>query len=311
MAEKNKTEFANREVVITRLFDAPRDVVFNAWIDPKHLAAWWGPNQFTNPVCEVDARVGGAWRIVMRAPDGAEYPCEGVYREIVKPERLVFTNNAIDKGGNVIIEGFTTVTFAEENGKTKLTLRTRGVAMVAYAAAYLSGMEAGWTQSLEKLGEHVLEANAADREIVISRTFDAPRALVWEAMTDPQQVIRWWGPRGFTTTIEEMDVRPGGVWKSVMHGPDGTDYPNYKQFKEVVKPERLVFTHGGGKKGAPTVNFLATWLFDALDGGEKTKVTIRMTFASAADREMVVKEYGAIEGGKQTLERLGEHLGKR
>jgi len=146
---------AEREVTITRVYDAPRRVVFQAWIDPKHLQRWWGPKSFTNPVCEVDARIGGAWRIVMRAPNGEEYPAVGIYQEIVEPERLVFTNNAIDKNGNIIIEGFTTVTFAEENGKTKLTLQTRGVARVPYAAAYLQGMEAGWTQSLQRLAEEI------------------------------------------------------------------------------------------------------------------------------------------------------------
>ena len=91
----------------------------------------------------------------MCAPDGAEHPAQGVYREIVPPELLVFTNDAVDKDGNVIIGGFTTVTFANQDGKTKLTLQTRGVAMVAYAAQYLKGMEMGWTQSLERLAEAV------------------------------------------------------------------------------------------------------------------------------------------------------------
>jgi uncharacterized protein YndB with AHSA1/START domain len=144
---------AEREIVITRVFDAPRELVWQAWTDPRHLAQWWGPKGFTNPACEVDARVGGAWHIVMRSPDGTEYPCGGVYREIVKPERLVFTNNATDKEGNTILEGLTTVTFAEHGAKTKLTLQTRAAAVVAYAAAYLKGMEAGWTQSLERLAE--------------------------------------------------------------------------------------------------------------------------------------------------------------
>src|SRR5580700_2538193 len=85
-----------REVTITRLFDAPRELVFQAWTDPQHLAQWWGPKGFSNPICEADARPGGAWRIVMRGPDGAKYPCGGVYREIVESERLVFTNIAYD-----------------------------------------------------------------------------------------------------------------------------------------------------------------------------------------------------------------------
>jgi uncharacterized protein YndB with AHSA1/START domain len=156
----DKKTFAERELTITRVFNAPRELVFKAWTDPKQLAEWWGPKSFTNPVCEVDLKPGGALKIVMRAPDGAEYPMKGVFREIVPPSRLVFTNIAVDKDGNPIIEGLTTVTFAEQGGKTKLTLQTRGVAVVDYAAAYLNGMEAGWTQSLEKLGALVQRAGS-------------------------------------------------------------------------------------------------------------------------------------------------------
>jgi uncharacterized protein YndB with AHSA1/START domain len=149
----------------------------------------------------------------------------------------------------------------------------------------------------------------ADREIVIARTVTARRELVWEAWTDPQQVALWWGPHGFTTTIEKMDVRPGGVWKHVMHGPDGTDYPNKSVFTEVVKPKRIVYTHGGGKKGGPGAQFIATWTFEDL--GDKTGVTIHMLFPTASDRDKVVKEYGAIEGGRQTLERLARELAQK
>lgn len=140
-----------REIVITRTYPVPPSVVFKAWIDPKQLAIWWGPKGFTNPVCEVDARVSGAWRIVMRAPDGAEYPCGGVYREITEPHRLVFTNIATDKDGKPIVNGLTTVLFEESEGGTQLTLRTQATAVVEYATAYLKGMEAGWSQSLDRL----------------------------------------------------------------------------------------------------------------------------------------------------------------
>jgi uncharacterized protein YndB with AHSA1/START domain len=150
-ADQKKPPFAEREITITRVFDAPRALVFAAWTDAKHLAQWWGPQGFTNPVCEFDARIGGAIRIHMRAPDGAVYPMKGEIREIVAPERLVFTNIAVDNAGTHITEGLTTVTFAEVNGKTKLTLHTRGAAMVEYAAAYLKGMDIGWTQSIDRL----------------------------------------------------------------------------------------------------------------------------------------------------------------
>jgi uncharacterized protein YndB with AHSA1/START domain len=151
MTAAQSKPLAEREITITRVFDAPRALVFKAWTDAKLLAQWWGPKGFTNPVCEIDPQVGGALRIHMRAPDGSIYPMKGEIRDIVAPERLAFTNIAVDEAGNHIIEGFTTVTFADEDGKTRLTLHTRGSAIVEKAVAYLQGMEMGWTMSIDKL----------------------------------------------------------------------------------------------------------------------------------------------------------------
>src|ERR1700674_2262605 len=122
------------------------------------MARWWGPKGFTNPVCELDVRPGGALRIVMRAPDGADYPMKGVFREIVEPERLVFTNIAVDQDGNHLIEGLTTVTFAEHAGKTTLTVHTRAVGLAPVTARMLAGMEAGWTQSIDRLEAYLAKA---------------------------------------------------------------------------------------------------------------------------------------------------------
>jgi uncharacterized protein YndB with AHSA1/START domain len=144
--------------------------------------------------------------------------------------------------------------------------------------------------------------STADREILSIRIFDAPRELVFRMWTDPQYIIHWWGPNGFTTTTHEMDVRPGGVWRFIMHGPDGRDYPNTITYREVVPPERLVYGHGD----ATSEHFQATVLFE--EEGDKTKLTMRMVFPTAAAREQVVKEFGAIEGNRQTLGRLEEYL---
>jgi len=151
--------------------------------------------------------------------------------------------------------------------------------------------------------------STADREIVLTRIFDAPRKMVWEAWTDPKQVVLWWGPKGFTTTIEVMDVRVGGVWRHVMHGPDETDYPNESIFTEVVPYERLVYRLTGGKKGGPAVQIEKITSFEEDAGG--TRVTMRMVFVSAEARDQNVRDYGSIDGGKQTLERLAEHLSAR
>jgi uncharacterized protein YndB with AHSA1/START domain len=152
----------------------------------------------------------------------------------------------------------------------------------------------------------VNKPNTADREIVITRVFDAPRELVFKAWTDPKHVAQWWGPKGFTTTTYEMDVRPGGVWRFVMHGPDGVDYKNKIIYIEIVKPERLVYSHGGDEEGEPG-QFHVTVTF--AEQGGKTKLTLRMLFGSAAERGKA-KEMGAIEGANETLERLAEHLAK-
>lgn len=161
------------------------------------------------------------------------------------------------------------------------------------------------------MAEKLIDRNesTADREIVFTRVFDAPRRMVWEAWTDPKQVVLWYGPKGFSTTIEEMDMRVGGLWRHVMHGPDGTDYPNESVFTEVVPYERLGYKLSGGKRGAPVVQFESMVSF--VDEGDKTRLTLRMVFPSAEARDQNVREYHSIEGGRQTLERLAEHLSAR
>ena len=144
------------------------------------------------------------------------------------------------------------------------------------------------------------------RTIVTSRVFDAPRELVFEAWTNPKHLVQWWGPNGFTTTIRAIDVRPGGVWRFVMHGPDGRDYQNRITFDEVVPPERIVYRHGGGEDVEP-VQFRQTVIFEDL-GGRRTRITWRGDFPTAAERDRVIKEYGAGEGLVQTMARLADYV---
>lgn len=149
--------------------------------------------------------------------------------------------------------------------------------------------------------------STADREIVITRLLNAPRELVFKAWTDPQQVVRWWGPTGFTTTTHEMNVHPGGVWRFTMHGPDGVDYPNRATFIDIKSPERLEYTHGSDVDPDPHA-FHVTVTFE--ERGGKTEITMRSLFPTAADLDRVVREFHAIEGAHQHLDRLSEHLAK-
>ena len=126
-------KFGEREVVIKRTFIAPRELVFAAWTDATHVAQWWGPRGFTNPVCEVEPRVGGAIHVVMRGPDGSDHTMRGVFREFVRPERLAFTNDAFDAAGNRLLEGYTVISFVADGEKTNMTLQTRATGRMPIA----------------------------------------------------------------------------------------------------------------------------------------------------------------------------------
>jgi uncharacterized protein YndB with AHSA1/START domain len=136
------------------------------------------------------------------------------------------------------------------------------------------------------------------REIVTTRIFNAPPALVWEAWSEPEHLIHWWGPNGFTNTFHEFDFRPGGFWRFIMHGPDGRNYENENLFVEIIKHERIVFDHVSQPK------FRATASFEDLNGA--TRVTFRQIFESINVYESV-KPY-AVPGAAENLDRLGAHL---
>jgi uncharacterized protein YndB with AHSA1/START domain len=143
------------EMSLTRRVAAPLEVVFRAWIDPRHLAEWWGPKGFTNPVCEVDARVGGAIRIDMRGPEGVVHPMTGRFVDIDRPHRLVFMTSPLDESGLPIAEVLNTVTFATIDGGTEISLVARVTQATPAAAKSIAGMSQGWSQSLDRLAAFV------------------------------------------------------------------------------------------------------------------------------------------------------------
>ena len=143
---------AKPDMTIVRVFDAPRRLVWEAWTQPRHLAQWFGPQGFTNPVCEADVRPGGIMRITMQGPDGTQYPMEAVFQEVVQPERLVW-DTSVEHAGNVSFDIHQVITFAERNGKTEVTLVAYVTRATPESAGALGGMEIGWSQSLDKLAE--------------------------------------------------------------------------------------------------------------------------------------------------------------
>jgi len=150
-----------------------------------------------------------------------------------------------------------------------------------------------------------VDLDSDPRALVGTREYDAPRDLVFSAFTDPAHLAQWWGPNGFRTTTLSFDMRPGGVWCFIMHGPDGRDYQNRITYEEVVRPERIVYRHGGGDDVEP-VQFRQTITFEDLGG--RTRIVWRGDFPTAGERDRVIKEYGADTGLVQTMGRLADYI---
>lgn len=297
----------DRELVFKRIFDAPREVVFAMWTDPKHVAQWWGPKGFSTTIQEMDVRAGGVWRLVMRGPDGTDYKNKIVFLEVEKPEHLVYKHGPEKGTEPVTFE--TMVTFAERGGKTELTMR-----MLFPSAEILDqvvkkyGAIEGANQTLGRLEEHLRNLAAGnegafvkvgERELLIVRVFDAPRELVFKAWSKPEHLSRWFGPDGCTVPVCDMDFRVGGRFRFVIQGPDGKQYPFDGSYLEIAEPSRIVFQ--GNIHDVPGQDVLTTVTFAEYEG--KTKLTVHQTYAmeSYATR-------GAPMGWSQTLNHLAEYV---
>jgi uncharacterized protein YndB with AHSA1/START domain len=144
----------------------------------------------------------------------------------------------------------------------------------------------------------------ADREIVISRTIDAPPELVFAAFTEVRHLAQWWGPAGFTTTTRSFEFRAGGEWDFVMHGPDGTDYQEWITWTEITPPERIALRHGESRDDPNAFESVLTFTPE----GAATGLEMRTVFPTQEQRDEAVEKYHAVEGGQQTLAGLAAYV---
>jgi uncharacterized protein YndB with AHSA1/START domain len=312
---------SDREIVLTRVFDATRELVWRAWTDPQHIVKWWGPNGFTDTIERMDVRPGGVWKHVMHGPDGTDYANDSRYLKVVKPERLVYSL-AGGKKDAPATSAEVTVTFEEQGSKTKLTLRMLFPSAEACDTVVKTyGAIEGGNQTLARLAEFLPQLS----QLVLTRVFDAPRDLVWKAWTDSKHLAQWWGPRGYSNPLCEVDVRAGGAMRIDMRAPDGTVYPIRGEFKEVIAPERLVFLERvelpPGSAGAialedSTANEPAKLWFQVLntitfaEEAGKTRITldVRMVGASAGTAPFIPA--GMDAGYAEMLDRLEAFVAK-
>lgn len=309
------------EIIATRGFDAPRELVFDVWTDPRHLAQWWGPRGFATETHHMDFKPGGVWRYVMHGPDGRDYQNKVTYLEVVRPSRIVFQHGGADDPdlepvGHTMIATFESV--AENT--TRLTVQ-----MIFPSAAARDevvrkyGAVEGLNQTLARLKEKLETMRMSDKPFVIARTFDAPRSLVWKAWTERDRLMQWWGPKGVKITTATLDLRPGGTFHYCMRWPDGKDMWGKFVYREVSPVDRIVWVNSfsdeqGGLTRHPLapewpIQILTTATFAEENG--KTTVTIRMEPINPTEEERRTFDTGHAsmsQGWGGTLDQLGEHL---
>lgn len=319
-------ETAGREMVLTRVFDAPRELVFQAFTDPAHLPHWYGPHFFSNTVHAIDVRPGGVFRYTMHGPDGTDWPNRISYREITRPERIVYDHGEdVDDDPNAF---HVTVTFSAEDGGTRVTMRTVFNTAEQLAAAKGFGAEKLGYQTLERLAERLKAMAAgtlppaeggAGRDFVVTREVDAPRALVFDAWTKEEHLKHWWGPKGFTMLSCRVDLRPGGMFLYGMRSPEGYEMWGRWVYREISPPDRLTFVSSfSDKEGAVTrAPFSASWplevfsVLELTEHGGRTTVAMRglPENATEAERKVFEAAFASMQQGwAGTLDQLEAYV---
>lgn len=295
---------ADREIVISRIFNAPRELTFEAWSLPEHLDRWMGPRGFVTRTTSMDFRVGGEWRYTMTHAEYGHYLNRTRYLEIVPSERLVYDlDSGVDDGSEVYR---VTVTFADLGGRTEVTMRTVCRTVEEAEAVKGRGAVEFGRQTLEKLGE-VLDAEAS-LDLVIERRLSAPISRVWQAWTNPEQLGSWWGPKGLGLRVERFDLRPGGLFHYAMLPPGGAP-PMWGRFHFcAIEPEhRLAWINSfADQRGeiirAPIAPGFPLEIFNNMTltpEGEGTRLLLRgrPIRATPGEREFFAGMHASMQGG--------------
>lgn len=294
-------DMASKEIVIERLFDAPRERVFDVFTKPEHIQKWWGPKMCSAPVTEFEARAGGKLFFVMREPDGVTHCDTGVVHEITPPSRLVFalhwanekreriSPTAAGVPGTWAEDILFDVTFSAEGPRTRVTIRLSGLAP-EWSGTSIAVFKTQLAKLAYAVADDMRVEATGEREIVITRTFNAPRALVYEALTKAEHIRNWWGPRQYGAVSAVADFHPGGRYRYAQRGPDG-EVAFSGEVRE-ASPERIVYVEE--YEAMPGHAALVTVTLN--ERGGKTVMTLRSVYQSKEDRDAVIAsdmEWGA------------------
>ena len=288
-----------KALTITRVLNAPIDLVWKVWTDPDHIKNWWGPNGFTNTIFEMDVKPGGNWEFIMHGPDGKDYKNKSIFKEIIKHKRIVYEHMTGPKFR-------TTIEFTPQGKKTLLewqmvfdTPEERDKTVKTFKA------DVGLKQNIFKL-EGYLKNLSSEKVMTMTRTIKAPREILFKAWIDPEQLKKWWGPKGFTNPVCNADATPGGEILIHMQAPDKTIYPMAGEFHEIVEPERLVLTTAAlDKNGNRLFEVLNTVTFS--DENAKTKLSLHAAVSNITTEGKPYIE-GMNDGWIESMDRLAEFV---
>jgi uncharacterized protein YndB with AHSA1/START domain len=310
-------ENKSNEIRITRLYDAPVKVVWDAWTDPEQVAQWWGPRGFTLTTHAKDLRPGGYWNYTMHGPDGTDYPNRTTYYEVEPCAKLVYDHGANDTQPALFR---VTVLFSEVGGKTKMDMTMALPTVEAAEETRKFIKKAGGDGTWDRLAEY-LEHQASGRELfVINRSFDAPIDVVYDAWTNPEHFQQWLPPTGFQMEFMRADVRPGGSSFYAMFNDSGMKMYGRVEYVELRKPDRLVYRQQFCDENekvsrhpmSPTwPETMLTIIALAEEGPNRTRVTITWEPHGADAEEVgtfVKARAGMTQGWTGSLDKLEDWL---
>ena len=300
------------DISITRILNAPRELVFRVWTDPEHIKHWWGPAGFTNTISRMEFKNGGLWEFIMHGPDGTDYPNVLEFVEIVKNEKIVLMHRT-----EPIFQ--ITVSLEDAGNKTKLTFTNRFLSVDQRDMAIQQfGAAEGLKQNVDRMEDYIFEKPTGS-ELLITRELNAPKELVYKVWTQKEHLEKWWGPKGFDLNVSKFDFTPGGTFLYSIAMPDGSEMTGLFVYLEIVPGEKVIFVNSFADKDGHIMRapFSPTWpleIYNEIDFSEKDgKTTIVLKggpiHATPEERKTFEDGFASInEGFSGTFAQLEEYL---
>lgn len=313
------------EMVITHKFDAPRELVYRIYTDPKLIPEWWGPRNLVTTVERAELRPGGIWRYIQRDPQNNIFAFHGVYHSIEPNERIISTFEWEGMPGHVIFE---TTTFSDQGGRTIVTQQDLFQSVQDRDGMIQQGMEQGIIEGDERFNELLAKMKSSPTmgertsvhignagNITITREYDAPLDRVWEEWTNPDMYKCWSSPKDYYTSYANFDLRVGGKYMASMRGPDGKDIWSTGTYKEIVEPNRLVMTDSFADEHGNIVPASYYGMGESLP----MEMEVDVTLEEVGGKTRLVLEHKGLpqgeileqtrQGWTETLDKLADCLG--